>query len=465
MKKFNKKENLGITLIALVITIVVVIIIAGVAIATLGNNGIIGKANKAKTEQKIASMYEALSIKLVEIQAEKSGKITLDDLDNLNGTKIFNYDTTVTNNSIESPSREVKLKDSSNFEATFVIDANMNIGTNEVEDLDSIATSSTMVQQNFTISNMTGGTFRINVNAVDVNNSQTLYYYVNGECVYSGKQNYYEVTSLSTGPIEDNTSYLVRVYASKYNITVTTGEGDNVNAWLACIGNANQEGYTVENIDALFENSVLLNDLLSSDVANEYLSKSTEKILPAMVSFNVSKDFSNDAINNMICSNQSVFSYICNDSTKFTTAISKPNFRNAMYENASVTETVLQNSKTALDAMKNSSQYATENRYLKNGSYNNSTGTMSCWMNDNTNNTNGIFYNGKAFLLKVSHSGAGDFGNQAYCGKFINNPYFITLGPTNAAGYDINKFVSQVCACMSNNSGWFNYTYVYYFKI
>ena len=49
-KKQKLKESKGITLIALVITIIVLLILAGVTIATLtGDNGILKKANDAKT--------------------------------------------------------------------------------------------------------------------------------------------------------------------------------------------------------------------------------------------------------------------------------------------------------------------------------------------------------------------------------------------------------------------------------
>ena len=46
---FFRKENEGITLIALVITIIVLLILAGITIATLtGDNGILTKVNEAK---------------------------------------------------------------------------------------------------------------------------------------------------------------------------------------------------------------------------------------------------------------------------------------------------------------------------------------------------------------------------------------------------------------------------------
>ena len=51
MKKILKESEKGITLIALVITIIVLLILAGVTIATLtGDNGILTRANEAKTE-------------------------------------------------------------------------------------------------------------------------------------------------------------------------------------------------------------------------------------------------------------------------------------------------------------------------------------------------------------------------------------------------------------------------------
>lgn len=57
------KENRGITLIALVITIIVLLILAGISIATLtGENGAIQKARRAKEETKKAEYKEELII-------------------------------------------------------------------------------------------------------------------------------------------------------------------------------------------------------------------------------------------------------------------------------------------------------------------------------------------------------------------------------------------------------------------
>lgn len=51
----RKKEKLGITLIALVVTIVVLLILATISISTLfGENGLVYKANESKLNTEIA---------------------------------------------------------------------------------------------------------------------------------------------------------------------------------------------------------------------------------------------------------------------------------------------------------------------------------------------------------------------------------------------------------------------------
>ena len=71
----------AITLIALVITIVVLVILAGVAInLTLGENGILKRAEAAKLEYQIAQAKEELDLKIAELQTEKQGTATLNDL-------------------------------------------------------------------------------------------------------------------------------------------------------------------------------------------------------------------------------------------------------------------------------------------------------------------------------------------------------------------------------------------------
>ncbi len=65
-------KNKGITLIALVITIIVLLILAGISIAMLiGENGLLGKANTAKEEHKIAQYKEEINLIVMEEIAER----------------------------------------------------------------------------------------------------------------------------------------------------------------------------------------------------------------------------------------------------------------------------------------------------------------------------------------------------------------------------------------------------------
>ena len=66
------KNNKGITLIALVITIIVLLILAGVSIAMLtGDNGILTQAGNARTETAQAEAEEAVKLAVNEILANK----------------------------------------------------------------------------------------------------------------------------------------------------------------------------------------------------------------------------------------------------------------------------------------------------------------------------------------------------------------------------------------------------------
>ena len=73
-------SNTAITLVALVITIVVLLILAGITLTlVMGENGIFGKANKAKQETLIAQAKESLELKANDIKLEKNGNATLKD--------------------------------------------------------------------------------------------------------------------------------------------------------------------------------------------------------------------------------------------------------------------------------------------------------------------------------------------------------------------------------------------------
>ena len=72
MRKIEKKDNLGITLIALVITIIVILILAGISIATMsGNNGLIDQAGNAKNITGQAELEEDVNLAYLSYEGQK----------------------------------------------------------------------------------------------------------------------------------------------------------------------------------------------------------------------------------------------------------------------------------------------------------------------------------------------------------------------------------------------------------
>ena len=74
------RDQKGITLIALVITIIVLLILAGVSIAMLtGSNGVLTRANDAKNDTAEAEVVERINMELNAIYADVlTGGITFD---------------------------------------------------------------------------------------------------------------------------------------------------------------------------------------------------------------------------------------------------------------------------------------------------------------------------------------------------------------------------------------------------
>lgn len=65
------KNNKGITLIALVITIIVLLILAGVSIAMLtGNNGVLTRASSAKVSNRLGEMKDEISLLAAETMTD-----------------------------------------------------------------------------------------------------------------------------------------------------------------------------------------------------------------------------------------------------------------------------------------------------------------------------------------------------------------------------------------------------------
>jgi len=110
------KDNKGITLVALVVTIIVLIILAGISINTiLGDNGIISKANEAKQAQEIAEIKETLRLEIISKEMQKVGNgevITQDEIEQIlveYGTVNKNNDGTIKSVTLTDKNYEILL--------------------------------------------------------------------------------------------------------------------------------------------------------------------------------------------------------------------------------------------------------------------------------------------------------------------------------------------------------------------
>ena len=84
MKKLRQEK--GITLVALIISIIIVLILAGISIQALTNQGIFGRANEAKRESEIANIKEQIALDIYEKQLEPPlGSITEGELETILG--------------------------------------------------------------------------------------------------------------------------------------------------------------------------------------------------------------------------------------------------------------------------------------------------------------------------------------------------------------------------------------------
>lgn len=86
------KNEKGITLIALVITIIVLLILAGVTIAMLtGNNGILTKATTAVSDTEKAAAEEAIKLEVYNNIADHDGTFDLSAFSSITTNSDYSY--------------------------------------------------------------------------------------------------------------------------------------------------------------------------------------------------------------------------------------------------------------------------------------------------------------------------------------------------------------------------------------
>ena len=128
-------KNKGITLVALIITIIILLILSGITIATLGGeNGLFKKVKLGKERYAISEAKEKLELEITNLQIEQNGKgeeLTKEDLPKMNSDEIDVRDTT--NFPVEVIYKNYKFEVDSNFQVTYVGEANETIITYTTE--------------------------------------------------------------------------------------------------------------------------------------------------------------------------------------------------------------------------------------------------------------------------------------------------------------------------------------------
>mgnify|MGYP000053598749 CR=1 FL=1 len=133
MKKLKKNE--AITLVALVVTIIILLMLAGITISTIGGeNGLFTRVKLGKERYAISEAKEKLELEITNLQIEQQGKgeeLKKEDLPKINNDEIDVRDTT--NFPVEVIYKNYKFEVDSNFQVTYVGEANGTIITYTTE--------------------------------------------------------------------------------------------------------------------------------------------------------------------------------------------------------------------------------------------------------------------------------------------------------------------------------------------
>ncbi len=242
--RFKTKEAKGITLIALVITIIVLLILAGVTIATLtGDNGILGKANDAKTQTEQAKEDENLKIAIAGSYGT-DGKLNLKDLkDNLENQGI-DYDKNNTGFPLEVIVNGEKKK----------IDANGNI----IESIQSLKTKGTVFKDTTTLEDTYGNQVTIpkGFKIADDSATEVTGGIVIEDATYTntiGSQFVWIPVGTGENAIKKANNKTVEIKLSRYtfaNDGTPTDQGDNIiNSYYQELATSNYGNATAKDIE------------------------------------------------------------------------------------------------------------------------------------------------------------------------------------------------------------------------
>ena len=266
MKNVVKSGNKAITLVALVITIIVLLLLAGIVIASLGGeNGLFSKVKEAKKMQLESEMREQLTIALQELQVEKRGNATLDDVtqDWMNEVISNEYNPELQEDA--SYSGKLIVMSKNNIIGKFMLDANLDIAvteynTSSVEiEYKTISRTDNKVKINIVVTDKVNGVKQIEYpegNPLKVVSGTKEQISIDYE-VQLGREYKFVITTGDGNKIEK----IIKIDDYYYNVTKDLDEGSSIDN----ISTKTAYNKTYEAIVSTEENYVITNVVVTMD--------------------------------------------------------------------------------------------------------------------------------------------------------------------------------------------------------
>ena len=279
------KENKAITLVTLVITIIILLLLAGIAIANLcGENGIFSKVKQAKKAQIESEMKEQLTMGLQELQIEKHGNATLDDVTQDWASEIISteYNPQLKEDASYNGKLMVMTKDK--IIGKFMIDQNLNIISTEY--------NANSVEVEYTTVSRTDNKVRINIVVTDNINGIKQIDYPEGNPlkVVSGVEKKIsidydvelgvEYKFVITSGDGSKTQKIIKIDDYFYNVTKTLGDGTTIdnNATKAAYNKPYEATVSAEGNCAITGLTVTMGGQTITTSGNDVVDKNTGKI-------------------------------------------------------------------------------------------------------------------------------------------------------------------------------------------
>lgn len=271
-----RKKQSGITLITLVVTIIILLILAGITIMALTQTGLFSKLNDAKEKTNRKAAEEHLKLKVSEVQVDKLGNATIDDLiANLQNDPNAEYLIALAQTSKikgELPSGiseaeyiyityngfEFKVDKGLNIEFVGGKSASSNSGTGSQTLGGGSGNGETTGECSRYIDVNVNGAFlgkmTLSVDVPDTDSVKSIKYYVDGQLVHSGLEKKYTVTGL------ENKSYTVYGIIEYNNVdtskTATILNVPEANWYVATTGSDSNGTGTTEKPFATIEKAI-----------------------------------------------------------------------------------------------------------------------------------------------------------------------------------------------------------------